>query len=354
MRERPRPSREADDVPIVDVLFEPDLFRRHRAQILPLLRAKDDPPPRELRFGCGDPRQPALNAATALQTSPNARVVRGFRMVLARPMTCLLWKGYLDAVLAHPLRVDVRAAIAVAGAGRVRLRLTTRVLERYESVTSAMPGMCDDGADRCTKTYVFVPSSRAHAELTDAQFLSGDFYLGQVVGGDSCYVDALVRHMRISGRKASLVGTTPESFHALPRVSVVFFPHFSTFVYEEHPDRDLETLAEQLGFPVRNIRDPLQLGQLIEDLLNCDVEDVVSRYTTAKNPFAVLDATITFAFTKQTYYDCLEGRISEEVRRKRFFDHYRHQVEKLDAHLYQRAERENTKMGLRASASPMA
>jgi len=353
MRERPRSSREADDAPIVDVLFEPDLFRKHRAQILPLLRAKNDPPPRELRFGCGDPRQPALNAATALQTSPNARVVRGFRMVLARPMTCLLWKAYLDAVIAHPVRVDVRAAIAVHCPGRVRLRLTTRVLERYESVTAAMPGMCDD-ADRCKRTYVFVPSSRAHAELTDAQFLSGDFYLGQVVGGDSCYVDALVRHMRISGRKASIVGPTPESFRALPRVSVVFFPHFSTFVYEEHPDRDLETLAEQLGFPVRNIHEPLRLGQLIEDLLNCDVEDVASRYTTANNPFAVLDATITFAFTKQAHYDCLEGRISDETKRERFFDHYRHQVNKLDAHLYQRAERENTKMGLWASASPMA
>jgi hypothetical protein len=352
MRLRPRSLHEADDAPIVDALFEPDLFRMHRAQILPLLRAKHDPPPREVRFGNGDPRKPALNLALALAASPGARIVRGFRMILARPVACLLWKAYLDAVLARPIGTNVRTKLQVWPGGRVRLRLFTCKLERYESVTS-FTSDADQGGG-LNKTYVFVPSSRAHAELTDAQLLSGDYLFGQVLGGDPYYVEALVRHLRISGRKSSLVGPTPESFRALPRVTISLFPHFAEFVQREHPARDLETLAEQLGFPIRSIHDPLHSGQLVDDLINHDVEEVVARHTQKDNPFAVLDGTITFAFTQQTYYDRLEGRISEQTEVERFFDHYRNQVLKLDALLRQRAERENAKMGLRASDSPMA
>lgn len=215
---------------MADIVFSGPDFSTHRKRILPTLRAKDDPHPRLLQHGTGPPQTPFDNVRAALLADPTLRPVRGYRLMRCPYEDGLLWRAQFRVVVSRPVVLSSGKAV-----------------ETYEDVTQAFDEEIRMGEDR----FVFVPSSRAHREQSDADLTSGLFHYGCIVGGESVVADALVNHYTLHGRRKGIIALTPETCVARRRMLVSIYPHFVEWMMQHEPDEDVDGLAEDMGFMMR-------------------------------------------------------------------------------------------------------
>jgi len=77
-----------------------------------------------------------------------------------------------------------------------------------------------------TDDYVFVPSSRMHADLTDKQLLSGAYLFNTILCGDNRIVDNIIRvHACVSRFLQRNNVRSPESFPTVPRIHLDELPY---------------------------------------------------------------------------------------------------------------------------------
>lgn len=228
--DRFRAERARSNENLSDIVFSGPEFSANRKRILPVLRAKDDPPPRLLQHGTGPPQTPFDNVREAVAADPTLRMVRGYRLMRCPYDDGLLWRAQFRVVVA-----------------RTRVLSDGTTADTYEDVTRAFDGEVRMGDNR----YVFVPSSRAHREQSDADLTAGMFHFGCVVGGESVIADALVTHYELHGRRKGVIALTPETCIARRRMLVSLYPHFVEWQEAHEPDEDIDGVAEDLGFMMR-------------------------------------------------------------------------------------------------------
>ena len=220
----------------VERILTVEEYKALAKQISSLLRMPADPPPRPMAHGQGSWNTPCQNVRALLEqhAATGAVLMRGFRL-LTVPLdreewthaeVGPVWKAMFHPVVAHPPKDPTKSDKWI-----------------YECATAP-----EDNADRA-KEFIFVPSSRAHTELTDEQILSGEWLLGTVIGGNKTFCDLVAADNVCRGRERSMVCTSPERCIAKRRLVFGFFPHFASWFQKERRHMPLESLAELMGFP---------------------------------------------------------------------------------------------------------
>ena len=359
-----------------DRIMPADVFRRHRRCILRSLTAPGDPPPRKVSFGTGRPELwienvvKALDAArpvvlgTKHKTVHRARPIRGFRMYETNVHGFFFWKSVFEILIRHAVGHSVRAKMKPKG-GRVSLRLSIVLDERYEC-PSASPSTCrwagwGEGGilpkfeqlnfQVAETGFVFVPSSRAHRELSDQDVLSMKYETGLVLDGDSPgYRDAMINHLQLCGRRPSIIGRSPETCTAKERVNITYFPFFKQWLDEEHPFESPDTLAELMGFPVRPYKGNDEEDWLapfalfMENLQAMTVDEAVEHYRHPSS-HAIVDPSCTFALVKRLRSSLSHEDFDEQKQRDMFYKHYELQLERVTMRLFQLSEAQAVERG---------
>lgn len=216
-------------------------FDALKSFVLPTLRAKGDPPPRILQPGKRERANWFRNVRELLERTPGGTLVRGYKLFLF-PLDMQIWpttawKAQFHVVVAH-----------ASESGKLL----------YEC-----PNKAHAVKDEETP-FVFVPSSRAHAEVSDEDLIANKFITGSVVGGNSTFTDALVMDKSIRGRRFSVIATCPELSIAKRNVKVRTLPYFTEWFRLRKVRGDLHNLAEQLGMPCCNVGEEANFDE--EDL----------------------------------------------------------------------------------------
>ena len=359
-----------------DRLMPADVFRRRRRCILRSLAAAGDPPPRLVHFGGGRPELWLENVVAALdgarpvvlgihtKTIHRARLIRGFRLYETNVHGYFLWKAAFEVLICHAVGNSVRARTKVKG-GRVALRLTVALDERYEC-PSASPSVCrqygwGNGAalpklealsiQLGEPGFVFVPSSRAHRELSDSDITSMKYETGLVLDGDSPgYRDAIINHLHLCGRRPSIIGSTPETCRSKERVDIMYFPFFKQWLDEEHPLESPDTLAELMGFPVKPSTGKPEADWLapfaifMANLQTMTVDEAVESYR-HRSSHAIVDPSCTFALVQRLRSSLSSEDFDETTQRDMFYRHYELQLERVTMRLFQLSEAQATERG---------
>lgn len=173
--------------------------------------------------------------------------------------------------------------------------------------------------------YIFVPSSRGHAELGDEDVLSNKWALGYVVGGNAHFSEMVVLDQRLRGRRRSVLGTTPEQVVAKRSQKCYLMPEFAAWHSLNEISDPLDCVAELFGFPVVDI----------DDFLN--LEDFAAvKEAMAKNEDALVDGLETLTLHVKISDRSKRGRVTmsqlRKVFRRHYDDHHR-RVEKKQAEL---------------------
>jgi len=369
-----------------DHLMSAEVFSRRRRSIVHTLAAPGDPAARLLCFGSGETREWVKNLRDSLASAPRlvlgsgdavevlrSRLVRGFRLYQSTVHGSFLWKAVFECVVGHPVGYSVRARTKARPGGGVALRLSIGLDVRYEcpsrypSFVTGLRGsseLCPDfpPQDGTPVQFVFVPSSRGHAELTDEDILSERHETGVVLHGDSPnYRDAMIGHLRLCGRRPSIIGATPEDCVSQERVVVSYFPFFRQWIDEEHPGESPDTLAELMGFPVRPHRGYDREScdvwiqpavQLMEALKTMSVDDAVEAFRNTK-AHAITDPSCTFALTQRIINRLSNDDFDEGKQRALFYKHYEAQLERVTMCLFQASEAQATGRGYFSNGDPM-
>ena len=215
-----------------DRIMTAEEYKPLAKQIAKALRMPSDPPPRPMAQGRGPWNQPCRNVSTLFEAhaSSGAVLVRGFRLLMVsiegddQPR----WKAVFHLVVAHPPKDATKSNKWI-----------------YECATAY-----EDTMGRASQDFIFVPSSRAHTELTDEQLLSGEWLLGMVIGGQPVWcAHILADNAARGGRLQGLVGTSPEQCVARRRMLFGHFPHFESWYQQKKRAFTLDCLAEIMGFP---------------------------------------------------------------------------------------------------------
>ena len=292
MVQRPRGELEEQEPSLQrrrDVPVSPARFARLKEQLLPQLRARADAPPRQLRPGTGTRATLWTNLARLLQTGNGGALVRGFCLYelpnQASRRRTPAWRCLFHAV--------------------VETRTPSGHLVYADPTESRRVG--DEGAP-----YIFVPSSRAHAQLSDAQLLSGEWLTGSVLLGEPLFCNAVLAHEESRGRRASVVALTPEALVAKRDARVRALPHFGEWMrlrqIGEHPD----TLGELMGMQVHDAG----AGE-------ADESDAVAAYqAVARNPESYVAGLEGFKLELECREKLFAGTISLDQVRTRFFGYY--------------------------------
>jgi hypothetical protein len=195
-------------------------FNKRKATLLPQLRERTDPPPRRMCVGSGFPGSYCANLRAEIALN-GGTPVRGFK----------LFKLVVDK--AHSSEPAWQALFHVV------------VATVTPSGTTVYADPNNHRVDN--PEYIFVPSARAHRELTDEQLLSGDWHTGSVVGGHPRFCARFVAHERLHGRARSVISWKPESLVAKPCVIVRLPPHFAEWHRISAAGIECEALAEMMG-----------------------------------------------------------------------------------------------------------
>ena len=279
-----------NEAPLPDVLrltgqptpMTTKLYGKLKATLLPQLRSRTDPAPRIMRPGKGVPDEWFANLLRVLDR-PGAAVVRGFR-IYRLPTD----KGYWQE--ASWLAVMHVVIATVTESGNVV----------YEDPTSAEEAQ-----------YIFVPSDRAHRDLTTEQILSGRWLMGSVVGGSPRFCQAFIAHEQVHGRQRSIVATTPELMNAKSNVFVRMLPHFAEWYRLREYSNGIETQAELMGSPVFNIG-----VELSED-------DALAAYNASiDNPEAYIDGLAGLKLELTCRKKLMSGDVSIDNVKDLFFEHF--------------------------------
>ena len=214
-------------------------YDANKRLILKTLRGKGDPPPRIMAHGSGCLRTLFLTVEARLKQVPGARLVRGYKMYTVPLVGHTDWtedaiKATFHMVLARPSRDDSETEV-------------------YECACAA-----DDPYDQ-DKPFVFVPSSRAHPQVSDSELLANYWIPGCVVFGNLPWADITCAVQRVVGRSASVIGTTPEACVTKPNWRVRLHPYFEDWYVDRkpqrHPSDSMQVFAEFFGFPVYPVSD---------------------------------------------------------------------------------------------------
>ena len=188
--------------------------------------------------------------------------------------------------------------------------------------------------DKDEESFLFVPSSRVHAELSDEQLLSGYWILGMVIGGNRFWCDAIVAHCAFRGRRRSLVALWPEHSIAKRMSRVFLMPHFKDWYASKQRHDGIDDLAEMMGCPMSDAEVPFDPN---------DIQQL--RKAVVENGNALVDGSETLQLHHFTYPKLLSGELSVEEARRMFHDHYTAQHAKMEALLDQRFMGTMAKLG---------
>jgi len=239
-----------------DSIMTAEQYKTVAKQIAAKVRMPHDPSPRVMEPGTGTWNTPCQNVARLLEDcAPTGSVlVRGYRMVvisisesaswLGKTGGCM-WKAIFHVVVAHPPKDPTVSDKWI-----------------YECATAP-----EDIADR-KKSFIFVPSSRAHAELTDEQILSGYWFLGIVLGGNDMFAKVVAASNACRGRESSMIGAVSEQCIAKRCMVYEFFPHFKAWYIQKRRTFTADTMAELMGFPCADAGSREGCGEMIFDDAN--------------------------------------------------------------------------------------
>lgn len=277
-------------------LMSTKAFNKRKGALLPRLRARGDPPPRRMRAGDMERNAWHANLRQLLQ-STGGTVVRGFKLYKLRvdpeSWNCMVWLATAHVVI---------ATVLPSG--------TTVYTDPNAQV---------DGTDE----YIFVPSSRAHSELTDEQLLSGDWHLGSVVGGDAFFEMRFVAHEKLQGRAQSVVDSNPDALKAKPRMIVRLPPHFAEWFRVNERDGAVENLAELMGAPVFPSSDSNQA--------QTETADEIELYANAtRSGEACVDGLRGIKLELHCRGQLLRGEMSIAEARRCFFSYFDTTYEKVN------------------------
>lgn len=262
-------------------------FNKGKATLLPQLRERTDPPPRRMCVGSGFPEEYFANLRTEIALN-GGTPVRGFK----------LFKFVVDKAYASE---PVWMAFFHVVVARVTPSGTTVYAD-------------PNNHDEDNSEYIFVPSARAHRDLTDEQMLSGDWHTGIVVGGDPRFCARYVAHERLHGRARSVISRNPETLVAKPRVIVRLPPHFAEWHRISNVGIECETLAEMMGatvFPYNAA--PAE---------NAEIDAIFALASVTKNTEACVDPVRGLQLELKCTEQLLNGDITVAEARRLFFTHF--------------------------------
>jgi hypothetical protein len=159
--------------------------------------------------------------------------------------------------------------------------------------------------------YIFVPSSRGHAELTDEEALSNKWVLGYVIGGNADFCEMVIADQKLRGRRRSVLGTTPEEVISKRAQKCYLMPLFESWYRLREIQDPMECVAEQLGFPTVDIDESL-------DLQN----PKATRLGINNNSDATVDGHGTLNLHNHTAEAMRRGELSEDQIQELMFKHY--------------------------------
>lgn len=308
----------------MDRIMTPVEYKATGRQLCSTLRSPHDPAPRLVAHGSGPWNTPCTNVRELLKrhAAEGATLVRGYRL-LTVPITkeeqeqpetprTRVWKAVFHAVVAHPPKNPTASDKWI-----------------YECATAP-----EDIADR-KHDFLFVPSSRAHCELTDEQLLTGDWLLGIVIGGDKLFCDVVAADNATRGRERSMVCVVPENCIAKRKLVFGYFPHFSQWFRQEPRHMSPESMAELMGFPcvdaAEKVANP-SMDYFDDEHLQASID---------RNTSALVDggqASLRLEYESQQAL--LQGRQSFEHTRAKWLNHYDElfeTIEKVTEQRYQAA-----------------
>ena len=263
-------------------------YNKRKGALLPKLRARTDPPPRRMRAGEG--RHDAWHAnLRQLLERTGGTLVRGFRLLKLQVDPAMWLSTTPWLATAHA----VVATISPSG--------TTVYTD---------PNALADQSDE----YIFVPSTRAHSELTDAQLISGDWHLGSVVGGSTLFEMRFIAHEKLQGRAKSVVASDPDALVAKPCVSVRLPPHFAEWCRVNQRGGAMDILAEMMGAPVFPCNEPTR-----DD---AEVVALDSYSAATRSGEACVDGLHGLKLEFQCRERLLRGEMSIAEARRCFFDYF--------------------------------
>ena len=282
----------------------PDEYKVVSKQICWTLRSPQDPPPRSIEHGSGPWSTPCTNVRDLLRSANGAVLLRGYRLLtvpLAGKRPKRVWKAVSHVVIAHP---------PVDG---------TKSKWIYECATAP-----ENIADR-KQNYVFVPSSRAHAELTDAQFLTGNWLLGVVIGGDRIFCDIVAADNATRGRERNMISTAPERCIAKRKMVFGFFPHFAQWFRQSERSMLPDSMAELMGFPAVDAEEKT-INSDVDFFDEDHIQDSIERNTNALVQGGLRSLRLEHV-SLQALYSATQ---SFDSTRLRWFEHYDELLEKVE------------------------
>ena len=303
-----------DTLVLSELMLTKQLYKKTAKHWVNRLQAKGDPPPQFLACGAGSSFATCDNVRKALKRHPNARPVRGYRILFLH-LHDHDWvvKAVFHMVVEHPAQNGEKHA-------------------RYECVTKPY------NLDEIGRGFCFVPSSRVHCDLTNDEILSGRWWLGVVFLGCDVFCNAVIARMKTQGRVMSTVGRSPEECAARPIVKIVIPPAIRRWISDRFPDEDLVSLAEMFGMPsvgrfTETAHDSLvgEIRILFREVRATCVQDHVRRRMLESmlsslfkehedHPERVLKGSSIFAYILMAEYAAQTGDITKEEAERRIFE----------------------------------
>jgi len=272
-------------------------YQANRHMIAATLRNKGDPPPRIMAHGSGSIRSLFLTVEALLKERPGARLVRGYKLHRVplskqRGLGGDAIKATFHMVLAKPSAADPSREV-------------------YECACNAYYPKDQE------RPFVFVPSSRAHPQISNEELLANRWIPGCVIFGNLVWADMTCAMMRVVGRRSGVIGTTPEACVAKRNWRVRLFPFFEEWYIDRKPQRypsdDMQTFAEFFGFPIYEVDDNEQWRSLEYGAMQQGVKN---------NDVAIVPGEDTLKLCALLSVKLHIGKITDDEARERFYMHY--------------------------------
>lgn len=288
---------EEETAATMDRVMSVENYKANKRLIAATLRNKGDPPPRIMAHGLGCIRSLFLTVDALLKERPGARLVRGYKLHTVplskqRGLGGDAVKATFHVVLAKPSAADPSREVYECACAA------------YYPPDQELP-------------FVFVPSSRAHPQISDEELLGNRWIPGCVVFGNLVWADQTCAMMRVVGRRSGVIGTTPEACVAKRNWRVRLFPFFEDWYIDRKPQRypsdDLQTFAEFFGFPIYEVDENEQWRSLAYGAMQQGVKN---------NDVAIVPGEDTLKFCALLSVKVHVGKIADDEARERFYAHY--------------------------------
>ena len=219
----------------------------HKNMIGRKLRAKGDPPPRMVKAGDGPPLQVCSNVRRAISGTTSG-IVRGYKIVVAESID----KFHEDRRIVFKALPHIVILNADGG---------------YHCVTQDASGESE---------FLFLPSSRMSATLSDHELLSGNYMLSSVVGG---HMPQLTEQICESFH---FVFDSPEKAKPERNVDALLPNDLLEWLNHNRPDYNVSEVARAIGLPSRDPREShkeLEMNDFMHEYMSnkYQIEDYHSR-----------------------------------------------------------------------------